>query len=120
MDWNVNRMKQKEILLVYQQELEAIVKLVSNMAACILDLEFCSKKLQKQSQTTFNGWIHETKSLRKQSDCKTNGSQDIMKYIAPWGTPNHVVRHSPGACSRCQTNFAKKRQVFSFRLFPLR
>lgn len=69
MDRNVNRMK-------------AIVKLVSNMAACIQDLEFCSKKLLKTITNHLqwmDSWNQNPKVYVNKAIAKTNGSQDIKE-----------------------------------------
>jgi hypothetical protein len=80
-------MKREEILRVYHQGPDAVVQLVSNMAARIQELEFRSKKNSKNSHkppSTDGLMKPKTKSLREKSDRKTGGQVgDItgIRYI---------------------------------------
>jgi transposase len=116
-------MKREEILRVYHQGPDAVVQLVSNMAARIQELEFRSKKNSKNSHKppSTDGFMKpKTKSLRQKSDCKTGGQLGHHGHTLHLvDDPHHIVRHSVVACSCCHATLAeepvlrvKKRQVF--------
>ncbi|MCM3654519.1 DUF6444 domain-containing protein [Metabacillus litoralis] len=107
---------------MYDQGPDAVVQLVSNMAARIQELEFRSKKLQNSHKPpSMDGFMKpKTKSLRKKSDRKTGGQLGHQGHTLHLvDDPHHVVRHSVVACSCCHATLAaepvlrvKKRKVF--------
>lgn len=116
-------MNRKEILVVYKQGPEAVVQLVTNMAARIQELEHRTKKNSKNSHkppSTDGLNKPKTTSLRGKSERKTGGQPGHIGHtLHQVAEPDVIIQHPVTHCSGCHASLAeepairtKKRQVF--------